>query len=50
VNAPLLISGLALIAGITLLCDDIPGNDGFGWTFAGAGALGALISLIGGAA
>lgn len=40
----LLIIFFALLSlGVTLLLDDVPGNDDIGEFFAGAGAMGALI-------
>ena len=39
----LIIFLVLLTVGITLLIDDIPGNDDVGEFFAGAGAMGALI-------
>ena len=40
----LIVFSLLAIAGITLLLDDVPGNDAFGWAFFGAGIFGALVS------
>lgn len=40
----LIIFGLMAIAGVTLLLDDIEGNDGFGWAFSGVGTMGAIVS------
>ena len=40
----ILIMFFALLSvGVTLLLDDVPGNDDIGEFFAGAGAMGALI-------